>query len=113
MPATEQPIYIEQGADFSLTLTVGTGFNGMSPRGKLRDSFGGSLLATFAFTTVSGGQTVMSLSAALTGALSAPVTTNARQRKVMLGFYEVEIPNGAAVSRTHQGEAYLSREATT
>lgn len=114
MPATELHITIEQGADFSRALTVNTALNGFTPRAQLRDQFSGALLATFSFTAVASGATTMSLTAAVTAALAAPVYTGSRQRRIQIGVYDVEVPgNGGAVTRTHQGDVYLSLEATT
>lgn len=112
MPATELHLTIEQGATFSQTLTVGTTFNGLTPRAQLRDGFTGALLATFACTTVSSGQTTISLTATETAALPVPAWVG-HQRRFCLGIYDVEVPGAAsAVTRTHEGNAYLSREAT-
>lgn len=114
MAATELHITIEQGADFSLALTVPVALNGFVPRGTLRDAFGGNLLATFSFTTVATGVSTMSLTAAQTAALTAPPSAGPRQRRPLIGYYDVEVPGAAsAVTRTHQGDAYLSREVSS
>ena len=104
-------LLIDQGATFTQAVSVGTSFNGLTPRAVIRDSFGGSLIATLACSVVSAGSTTLSLAAVQTIAIARPASASARERESLLGVWELEIPNGATVTRTHQGEARLSLEA--
>ena len=109
--ATTLNLLIDQGATFSQDVSVGTSRNGLFPRAVIRDSFGGSLIATLACTVVAAGSTTLSLTAAQTAAIVRPRWGSANERESFLGVWELEIPNGATVSRTHQGEVRLSLDA--
>ena len=116
MPATKQNIIIEQGATFSLPLTVGTNYNTWTGRGKIVDAFGGNVLAEFAVATVAAGATTVSLTSAQTAALAPAIEPRDIDREVELGFYDIELVNATTGSteivRIREGKVTLSREAT-
>ena len=109
MPATILNLVIEQGAKFSRTVNIGTDFNGETPTAKIRDQFGGVVLATIACSEVEDGETILSLTAAETAALTVPAGTRIDDRgPVVIGAYEAEIDDDGAV-RVLQGKVSLSR----
>lgn len=114
MTATKQDITIEQGATYSDTLAVGTAYNTYTARGKIRDAFGGNVLADFTGGTVTAGSVSISLTAAQTAALTATDVQSDQDREVPLGFYDIELVSGDLVTvvRVRQGKVILSREVT-
>lgn len=112
MPATILNLTLEQGATFSSTIAVGAGYDAYTARAKLRREFGGEVLATFACTTVSGGNTTVSLTATETAALTSPTWARTDEREIAVGVWDLELVSGATVVRARQGTVKLSREAT-
>lgn len=125
MTAATLNLEIEQGATFSQVVAAGVSYAGQQPRAQLRRSFadapGGPLgdgqlsallLADFAATVVdSGGNTTISLTATQTALLRAPRWTRSDERKVPIGVWELVMVSGDTITRTHQGDVKLSRQA--
>ncbi len=109
MPATELNITIEQGANFSQTVSVGDAHNGKACRAAIYDTFGGRLLATFACTEVDEGESTISLTAAEAEGIMAPVNARADAREVPIGVWDLEAVDGSDVARTHLGVVRLKR----
>lgn len=113
MPATALNITIEQGATFSQVVNVGATYQGITPTGQLRRSFGGDLLAALTCSAVDGsGNTTISLTATQTGSLQ-PIDALPSEREVVIGVWDLETSSGGTVVRHRQGKVILSREAST
>jgi hypothetical protein len=110
--ATNLNLTIEQGATFSQTIAVGSGYNGHTARGTLRRSFGGDILAELTCSAISAGNVTVSLTAAQTRDLTA-IGALPSEREVVIGAWDLEADNAGAVARLRQGKVILSREATT
>jgi hypothetical protein len=108
--ATTLNLTIEQGANLSQVITVGTTYNGRTPSAKIRDRFGGTLLTSPSCTAVSAGDTTISLTAAQTAALSAPAYARDDERNVVIGYWELTDTNAGVVTRLRQGTVTLSRQ---
>lgn len=109
MPASTLNLNIDQGATFSQVVAAGLAHSGSTTRAVMRRYFGGGIVATFACTAVDvSGNTTVSLTAAETAVLVAPPHVRHDERKVPIGFWELEVI-GATVTRTHQGSVTLSR----
>lgn len=108
--ATNLNLTIEQGATFSVDVNVGTTYNGRTPTAKIRNRFGGTLLATPSCTAVSAGVTTVSLTAAQTAALTAPASARDDERDVVIGYWEMIDTNAGVVTRQRQGTVTLSRQ---
>ena len=125
MSAANYDILIEQGATFSLTLTMrdGTGsainLTGQSFRGWIKKSFTDvSSVAEFSCTLLDQsepetvGKVIITLSAAVTEAL--PVNGKGTSRTITKMVYDVESEdNTGYVVRWLQGVASISPEVTT
>jgi hypothetical protein len=115
MTASNLNLTIEQGATFSQVVAVGEAYNGLSPRGTIRRSFGGDSLASLTCSAVAAGNTTISLTAAQTAALQ-PLSALPSERDVVIGVWDLETPTADAtpvVTRHRQGKVILSREAST
>lgn len=115
MPATEQRLIIEQGATFSQAFSVSTALNGATVAGKIRNTFNqplSLLIATFSCTDVAAGSTTASLTAAVTAALRRPITARFDEYRVLIGYYDLEVTLGAAVTRSYHGPVFLDSRQT-
>jgi hypothetical protein len=111
MSATRLDITVEQGATYSLAVTVGTTYNGLTPRGSIRSAFGGNKLADFTCSVVSAGITTITLSATITAAMVSPSIYD-DLREVIIGSWDLETDSSGTVVRHRQGRVTLSLEAT-
>lgn len=114
MSAGTYDLKIEQGATLSLTFTyqneAGTPINltNMTARAKIREDFGSAVVLEL--TTANGRIT---LGGALgTIALNVPATTTATLSAPFEGVWDLELVNGATVTRLLQGKAVVSPEVT-
>jgi hypothetical protein len=110
MAAGSLNLLIEQGADFSRTLTIestpGTPLDitGFTFRGKLRREYAdANAAASFSFTITNGAGGVVQMTAnnAVTSGLPAETLK-----------YDVEMVSGSTVTRILEGDAWVSPEAT-
>lgn len=113
-------IQITQGDDWSDRFDVldGSGvavnLTGLTASAKIKDAFGGTLLATItcAITTPANGQISVSLAAAATGALTIPgAATNIRSG--LVGYYDLQVTDGSLIVTLAGGQVTLWREITT
>lgn len=125
MSAAVQPIAIEQGATFLMTLFIkdSTGaaidLTGHTFRGKIREKVNDvAAIASFTFdvldqmVTATKGKVNVSLSATVTAGITLPNQEQAKRKPtVMLYDIESEI-SGGTVYRWLQGEAEISPEVT-
>ena len=124
--AGDYDLVIAQGSDFAqqFTFTVGgspidfTSSSGaiVSVAAKVRATFDStSDLVTFTAAVDSpatDGKITISLTNAQTEALTTPPGTSSTQRKVLIGYWDLEISQGTKVYRYLQGSVYLTREVT-
>ena len=119
LPA-EQNITIAQGATFleSIEATsaplVYENFTGCTATGKIRATFGGTLIETFTCTipVPTNGTIFFQLTPTQTAALTGTFPDTST-RVAVIGVFDVEITDGTDVVRVLQGTASLSREVTT
>jgi len=102
-------LVIAQGATFTGTFTWKidgspvdvTGYTGAA---KIKDTYGGTLLATFTVTLGGAAGTITcTLSATTTGALTAPAT----------GVWDLELTSGSTVRRLLAGNVTITPQVTT
>ncbi len=110
MPATATDITIEQGATFSLPLSIDAALNGLTPVAVIRRAFGGAVVAVLDCSEITAESTTVSLTAAETAALvghALPMT-----RTAVLGVWDMLVDNAGTLVRPFEGQALLSRGAT-
>jgi len=120
MAATALDLLIEQGATLSQSVALGASFAGQTVRATIRSGFpaqvggAGDKVVDLSCTVVDGsGNTVLSLTATQTAALTVPANARFDERVVLLGRWDLESVGGAVVTRHRQGDVRLSREVTT
>lgn len=109
-------ITIKQGSTYYQEYEIKDGGSlidttGITASGKVRDTFGGTILATFVCTIPTLGKVVVELTPAITAALTA-VYPSPADRAIIFGVHDIEITDGTDTVRIVQGQAVLSREAT-
>jgi hypothetical protein len=112
-------LFIQQGSTFVLDLVIGDpaiDLTGMSARAKIRSDFGEQSeviqIITVVETDLATGQLRLSLTAAETEDLGVSEENEDTQREENIGFWDLEIVDGASVWRVLQGTVTVSREAT-
>jgi len=101
-------LVVAQGATFTATFTwkidgTPVDLSGYTGAAKIKDTYGGSTLATFTVTLGGAAGTItLTLSATTTGALSAPAT----------GVWDVELTSGSTVRRLVGGTVTITPEVT-
>ena len=102
---------LERGITFSQTLSVGSSFDGYTVESFIRDgtNAAASLLGQFTATTVSGGNTIISMTAAETLDLRYPVQSRFDQASFRFGFWDIKLTNGATTVRPFFGSVNLSQ----
>ncbi len=117
MTASTLHLTVEQGATFSQTIAVTSGaattYDAYTARAKLRQcGFRGAVLAEFTCSAIAAGSMTISLTAAQTALLVAPVWARVDDRSVQVGVWDLELVSGSTVVRSREGVVKLSREAT-
>lgn len=117
MSAGVYDLTVEQGSTYTTVVTynyTGIDFSGYTARAKILSSFSGSGTTLATFTVTNGAQTVGSytMTLSLTDTQTAALSASASGRTYVIGYWDLEIVNGAIVTRILQGKASLSLEAT-
>jgi hypothetical protein len=101
-----QPFVIKVGG-------VVVDLTGFTPALKIRDTYGGTVLATATCTIPIGsdGAIIARLTPAVTAALTAP-SAQATQRVAQIGYYDLDITDGTDRATLVAGNVSLSREVT-
>lgn len=118
--ATGYDITLNQGADFRLIVTVKQGgvacdLTGITPRAKIRPDFTAATILTMTCSIIApatNGQVLIAATPAQIATITPP-TAPAGQREIAIGFWDLELDDGALVGRFLEGNVTLSREATT
>ncbi len=112
MPARTDIIVIEQGATFSKALAMGTARNGLACRAYLYDRIGGQSLAAITASDVANGITTISLTAAQTSVILAPIWTDPHESEIAVGVWMLETVDGETIERCWEGRAFLALRVT-
>lgn len=102
-------LVVAQGATFAATFTwkidgTPVDLSGYTGAAKIKDTYGGSTLATFTVTLGGNAGTITAtLSATTTGALTAPAT----------GVWDLELTSGSTVRRLLAGNVTITPQVTT
>lgn len=101
-------LVVPQGATFTTTFTwkvngTPVDLTGYTAAAKIRDTFGGTVLATFTVTLgTTDGRITCSLSATTTGGLAAPAA----------GVWDLEVTTGGTVRRLLAGSVRVTPQVT-